>query len=437
MSGENGAGSELGVFVVWPDAAGHHERILRHLQTLFDVRRVYEIRWTQELVAENHARFMGGSYAFPALTYAPPPIRESPILLVTLVDNAPHQETHRTARGLERVNANFIHAVREFRSWTGPGTTVYGSLSPTRAERDLALLLGTDPKEHLYENPQTWAGSIESIHRDLSGAHGWSSPTELFHALNHTVRYIVMRNFEELPHCLHVGAHEDVDILTADYREMLAVMNAYPNVRCIPRWGGPFWVRIADEDVWFDVRYVGDNYYDPRWAQEMVERRVRQPGGFYSPNEEDYFESLAYHAIVHKREFSDDYKQRLASMARARGLSGWDVIALEDPAHRRTLLAGILERRQVKFCRPRDVNVFYNFEATGHQFPQLRRKLAGVFRKGVRLAYRLGHPLSVHYREAHVRLRQKAPWLAAALRRARASMEAMWAGLESHPEINE
>jgi hypothetical protein len=416
MTGGNEAPpSELGVFVAWPDAQQDHERILAHIRRRFDLRRVYEIRWTREVVLENYTRFLGGSYALPAPTLGKAPSREHPILLMTVVDHSPRHQLKSTSRGTTRINERFLDTTREIQGWTGAGTMLHGSLSAAQATRDLVLLLGTDPKEHLYENPQPWNGSVEQVHRDLSGAHGWSSPTELFHALNHTVRYIVMRNFERLPDCLHVGSHEDVDILTDDYREILAVMNAYPNVRCIPRWGGPYWVRIAGHPTWFDVRYVGDRYYDPRWARAMLDRRVWNAGGFFSPNEEDYLESLAYHAVVHKRAFSPDYKERLASMARSRGLSGWEVERLEDPAAMKALLDDILTARRARYCRPRDVNVFYNFEATGHRWPHLRRKLAGVFRKGVRAAHRVGQPLGVQYREAQVRLHEKAPWLASVL----------------------
>ena len=61
--------------------------------------------------------------------------------------------------------------------------------------------------------------------------------------------------------------------------------------------------------MWFDLRFVGDRYYDPEWAREILDRRVWNPGGFFTPSNEDYFESLAYHAVVHKNVFSRTYSQ--------------------------------------------------------------------------------------------------------------------------------
>jgi hypothetical protein len=264
---------------------------------------------------------------------------------------------------------------------------VYESASATR---DLMLLLGTDPTTHLAGRAGGWDGRVEEVQRDLVGAHGWESASALFHALDHTVRYIVLRNFEEMPDSLHVDAHADVDLLTDDYPGLARVLNARRHVRCIPRSGGPHWVRIGGNDVWFDLRFVGDDYYDPRWARALLDRRVWNPRGFFTPSPEDYFESLAYHAVVHKRAFAPDYGHRLAAMARAAGWPEPDAAALHDPARVKAAVDAALARRGVRYCRPHDPNVFYNFAAIGHRWPRMRRKLAALSRKVQRVVHRLG-----------------------------------------------
>ncbi len=404
----------LGLFVVWPRGRGAEERIVRHVRKLFEIRRVYEISRTRDLIAVNYRRFLGRSPGLPSSLQ--PPGEERPILLLTAVDSAPRYAHRMTPNGPAQVNARLFDAAQLFRAWAGGASCVHASHSATEAARDLMLLLGTDPKTHLEGNPHPWSGRIERIHRDLSGADGWSSPSELFHTLNHTVRYVVLRNFEGLPDSLHVGSHEDVDLLTDDYPGLVAVMNARPNLKCIPRWGGPFWVKICGQDMWFDLRFAGDRYYDPKWAREILDRRVWNSAGFFSPNATDYFESLAYHAVVHKNSFSTDYKQRLAGMAGSFGLPGWETSALEDPTRVKTLLDGILKKRGCAYCRPRDVNVFYNFEATGHRWPHLRRKLAALSRKALRVGYRLHHRLIARYRAASQAWRHKAPWVTASRR---------------------
>jgi len=389
--------SDLGLFLVWSNARGEDERVLDRAQTLFEVRGVHAIHWSRDLFEQNAARFCRGRVDPLLRTVLQERSDGDPLLLITAVDGSPRYEPRTTSNGTAQVNARFVDVRREIHAWTGGGSRVHATVSTTEVARDLMLLLGTDSATYLKENPRPWNGRITEIHRDLTGARGWNSPTELFHALNQTVRYVVMRNFEGLPHSLHVGSHEDVDVLTDDYQEMIGVMNAQPNVKCIPRWGGPYWVKISGQNMWFDLRFVGDRYYDPKWARVILDRRVWNDGGFFSPCAEDYFESLAYHAVVHKQSLSADYRQRLATMANALGHSGWEISALEDPAHVKALLDGILQRRGCRYRRPRDVNVFFNFEATGHRWPHVRRKLAALARKALRVSYRVQRPLRAGY----------------------------------------
>jgi hypothetical protein len=83
----------------------------------------------------------------------------------------------------------------------------------------------------------------------------------------------------------------------------------------------------------------------------------------------------------------------------------------------KALLDDILRRHGYRYHRPRDVNVFYNFSAGGHPLPHLRRKLAGIARKAMRVAYRIRQPLADRYWRARDALCVKAPWLNAILQR--------------------
>jgi hypothetical protein len=43
---------------------------------------------------------------------------------------------------------------------------------------------------------------------------------------------------------------------------------------------------------------VGDNYYDPKWAADMLERRRKNSDGLWVLSDEDHFYELLYHSIV-------------------------------------------------------------------------------------------------------------------------------------------
>ena len=109
MTTESGAITpELGLFVIWSNARVEQERILRHTQKLFDVRRVYEIHWTRELLSENYVRFCGGKLDPPLTTFFQEHRGEGPSLLVTAVDGSPRYELRTTPKGPMKVNVRFF-----------------------------------------------------------------------------------------------------------------------------------------------------------------------------------------------------------------------------------------------------------------------------------------------------------------------------------------
>src|SRR5262249_40364470 len=146
-----------------------------------------------------------------------------------------------------------------------------------------------------------------------AGANGWNSLSDLFHVLNASTEYAVMRNFEDLPESATTEEHGDVDLICASSREMAFVANASPaapgQYRVLYR------VTIGGKEVLFDFREVGDNYYDPQWEREMLERRVFSSRGFFHLGPDDYFHSLLYHATVHKPAVATGYLVRLRELS--------------------------------------------------------------------------------------------------------------------------
>src|ERR1700752_4000509 len=107
-----GATPGFGLFVVASPAAETRERILERARTLFDVRRVYDLRWTPELAAENYARF----YRRRPGAARPSGGFDRPLLLVTAVDPSTRHE-RATASGSTALNTRFFDARQEFRTW--------------------------------------------------------------------------------------------------------------------------------------------------------------------------------------------------------------------------------------------------------------------------------------------------------------------------------
>lgn len=404
-----GMASEPGLFVIWSDARQQQSRILSALGERFELQRVLQIRWTPELVDENFARFYRGQTEPPYGAVFSHQKGRGSFTVVLVTDPEPRYELRDIPRGPAVVNANVLDAKLLFRQWTGGGRRVHGADTAGEAVRDTVLLLGGTPASHMRD--RRWDGTIEHLAHDLAGSHGWSSLRELFSVLNYTVDYVVLRNFEALPADYLVGQHHDVDLLTDDYEELVRLLNGRAVLGLVPRWGGRFLVRVGGENVLFDIRFVGDDYYDEAWERRLLANRRLVRDVFYAPSDEDYFETLAYHAVIHKRKIFQDYKDRLAQMAFDLGRDGWNRAEPDSLGHLPRLVREIVSERGYSFARPRDVTVFFHYANAGMSHPWLRRKLAGLRREAMVRFMRYSAPVVRRYRLLVQTLVMHLPWL--------------------------
>ena len=142
----------------------------------------------------------------------------------------------------------------------------------------------------------------------------WASPEQLFEELNRTGEYAVLRNWEEYFDDLFMPGHGDIDLLCSrkDRRRIIKATGAFRRTNIFNQWN--FWVVISDRLVKFDLRVEGDGYYDIKWERDMLSSRIFDKRGFYRLSDEQYFFSLIYHAAYQKREFAQDYVERLTAM---------------------------------------------------------------------------------------------------------------------------
>ena len=139
---------------------------------------------------------------------------------------------------------------------------------------------------------------------------------KVFQNLNDAgISYVVLRNWQELPEQYIVGDHSDIDLLVDDqdverFIEITraAKMDADP---MRPRFRIPIGKRkLGREHVCVDLRRISDGYYPQAFAERILENRVSEKC-FYVPNPEDHYDSLLYHAVFHKGEMRDDYRETL------------------------------------------------------------------------------------------------------------------------------
>lgn len=123
--------------------------------------------------------------------------------------------------------------------------------------------------------------------------------------------YVVIRNYENLPEKVELGSHSDLDLLFADkenVKEFIRITNAVPTRN--EDYRVQHKVVLDNDFILCDLRVVGDKYFPDKLAENMICNRVWNKH-FCVPCEQDHYTGLLYHALIHKKRVSEDYKARL------------------------------------------------------------------------------------------------------------------------------
>lgn len=136
----------------------------------------------------------------------------------------------------------------------------------------------------------------------------------VFENLPADCEYLIMRNWEGFYDDILIEGHNDIDVLCANQKSRDMLVSAF-TAKKLTLDGFHFSFIHRGMEVTLDTRIVGDGYYDINSQRSMLKNRVKNPLGFYVMSDEDYFYSLAYHAIYQKKAgLSEEYRERLAEM---------------------------------------------------------------------------------------------------------------------------
>ena len=340
---------DVAVFAIWERARSEEERILAALRDAFEVLAVVEVEWDPARFSEHLTRFYGT--LLPAGSNKEEHCGTGPFVVVVVRDPSPTYEVRPTSKGWKRVQKRVFDAKQEFRTWTGGGHRIHASNDPMEAMHDLHLLLGTD----FDRDPIASWRSLDSggtLRTAPPGDGGWASVDAMFRTLNHTQRYVVLRNFEGYPDSVTLDGHDDVDLLVPSFRDAVLILGA----RSV--FEAPYRVHTAVDvggvELRIDLRHVGDRYYDANWQGNMLQSRVRLPSGIYTPDRENHFFGLVYHALVHKQTVAPDYLERFERLERDTGLRA-DAASLATFMNERGYLLAPPEDRSVGFHAPQEL----------------------------------------------------------------------------------
>jgi hypothetical protein len=289
-------------FIMWEKSRSKTDQILNDLKKNFVVRNIYEISWSKENFKNNLHRF----YGLPDVEKKIEIAGTGPFLLIIISDPTPKFEEKIISNKKELVNINIYESKIKYRKWIGINFIIHSSISVKETNHDLKLLINKNIMELEKELPDQWNGSIEKLKLDLIGHDGWNDLNQLFSVLNETTEYVVFRNFDDILDEIDYSKR-DIDILAENKKIAYILDSNFFNSAFDSHFHN---VKVNKKEILFDLAYVGSHYFDKKWSQDILKRKILHKNGYYVPCIEDNFYTLLYHVIYHKR-FSEKYINQL------------------------------------------------------------------------------------------------------------------------------
>jgi hypothetical protein len=325
---------DLQLLVIWSKGREREAEILDLVAAEFTILAQVEVRWSAEKTINDFERLYGQTLWGTSPKHEE--VGAGPFLLLILEDPAPAYSYRSNVTGyVELTNVNVARVKAAARALTG-GYRIHSSNNLREFFRDATLILGPERLDAILAQDAPAAPSV--LAEDVVGGHGWESLDQVFRTLRRTSRYVVLRNFEDLPGALEED--REIDVLCDDQTDLAAVLNAtevYPGPE-----GAAFRTLVAGEEVFFDIRHVGDGYLDTTWQRELLGRREWHEDAVAVPRHDDHLFSLLYHAKVQKPSVKPAYAPRLTTLALEVGLPEPIARSLTDDAVAASQLDGYL-----------------------------------------------------------------------------------------------
>lgn len=345
---------DLHLVVIWSKARVKEREIIEELQQHFNVLGCFDTTWSKEHLDDNFHRIYdvaptGGKAGKRK------EVGDKAFMVVVIEDQNPEYQYRSDASGrLKIVNSNVVDKKHLFRKWVGGSYMVHSTDNLKEFFNNAILFFGKENTFKLIEQAEC-NKQVSIVQKDLIGANGWDSCDELFETLNLTTEYVVLRGADNIENTVKTLSG-DVDILCSNIGEFTAAANA----RNIWNSKNFFHVNIAGQEVLFDIRYVGDDYFDESWQKNIIKNRVLNENGINIPRVDDYFFSHLYHAYIHKPYFFEKYIDRLTELSKKIGVESFKHDCQNNTNDILRMLRGYLLAHNYKVSIPKDDQVYIN-----------------------------------------------------------------------------
>jgi hypothetical protein len=330
-------------FIIWKSGFPHLSQVLWELSNNFEIKHAEKIIWDEEKIPQ-HLTKIYPNRDFTAESRKVDEIGGNELVVILAVDRNPNLKgginlnAHDYKRTHRIQGLNYLHA----------------SDDEEEALFNFKALLDQDDSgfyAHKKSKTKTYIVDEKKNLKKIVPAK-FEKIGDVFDELNRHEEWVILRNWEGLPESMTLDGHDDVDILVRDHYRTMTLLNAKPFFKEAYRVHSV--VEIGENVVPFDVRFLGDDYYDEKWEEVFLKFREKEKN-FYRLDDENYFWSLLYHAIFHKKKLSNDYRDRLIKMGKE--MDGFRKEEVESFQKGSRTLRKFLKKRGYKTTAPKDKSV--------------------------------------------------------------------------------
>lgn len=361
--------TEIHTLIIWSEATDKKEELEIQINSKFRILKEFECDWNEHFFKENLNVFYSHSQKEQdEKTYND--ILQNKIkhcgsgtfYLYVLEDLSPVYDVRKTSNGDKRINVNIFDLKKNLRIITGGGHKIHASDTSWESNKDLTILFGKNTEDFLKAEDFTFKKG--TLAHNCVGVEGFKSISQLFYLLNNSIDYIVLRNFECLPDSYTLEGHGDIDLLVENLNYIKYLTRAKPVFPSL-KYRVHYNIKINEEEIPFDFRYLGDKYLDIKWQYNLLNKKNLFNSIIQIPDVENYFYSLLYHAYVQKLEIKSDYYPKLEKLAQQNGISYDRNMGRKEV---KELLDAFLRSKNYNYEVPVDPTVIYNYEFINSTF---------------------------------------------------------------------
>lgn len=353
---------EIHTMIVWSNASEVTPDVEKKIKSEFNLLSQLEVHWKKEKFLDNLKIFYSHSQKHRTevdyeqlLTRKLEHCGNDPFTLFVYEDTNPEYDYRITSSGNRKVNINVFDCKKILREDLGGGHKIHASDNIFESNKDLTLLLGLNIEDFLSQKQ----GSNDSktvVKDNCKGVDGYKNIEQFFYVLNNSITYCVIRNFECFPKEYTIENHGDIDLLVEDlnYVKYLTLAQSYyPELDYRVHYG----INISNELIPFDFRFVGDDYYDINWQNQILNNLLVFNSLVKVPDTVNYFYTLLYHAYVQKSTVKADYFERLNTMSEALNVNYHEDYSLDKI---KVMLDEFMLQNNFNYTTPKDETVFFN-----------------------------------------------------------------------------